>query len=206
MANSTVGKSITIKGSAQLVTEFFGYGINTILYQREIYPAEQFERKKKYGLTLLVTSDAELKSYLNGVLGQLNKWLQSKTVQKVIVVIADAGTGETAERWQFDIECENQENQTPNAAPAQDKSEKEIQSEIQAIIRQITGSVTFLPLIQTQCTFEVLVYTDKDSETPMEWVESDAKHVQGGSQVMPLRHFSTGHHAVKAAVCYRDES
>ena len=41
-------------------------------YQREIYPAEQFERKKKYGLTILVTSDKELKTYLNNILGQLN--------------------------------------------------------------------------------------------------------------------------------------
>ena len=29
---------VTLKGSAQMVSEFFNYGINSILYQRGIYP------------------------------------------------------------------------------------------------------------------------------------------------------------------------
>lgn len=43
----------------------------------------------------------------------------------------------------------------------------EVQGEIQAIIRQITASVSFLPMIDDPCTFEMLVYTDKDTETPL---------------------------------------
>ena len=46
---------ITLRGSTQIVTEFFGYSINTILYQRGIYPPETFARVAKYGLTMLVT-------------------------------------------------------------------------------------------------------------------------------------------------------
>lgn len=98
----------------------------SILYQRGIYPCDQFERKQKYGLTLLVTSDPDLKNYINRVLGQLNgesirqlsnqlsfhtfvDWLNTKIVQKVIVVVADAENGDTVERWQFDIECDKSE-------------------------------------------------------------------------------------------------
>jgi mitotic spindle assembly checkpoint protein MAD2 len=33
------------------------------------------------------------------------------------------------------------------------KSEKEIHAEIQAIIRQITASVTFLPILEDACKF-----------------------------------------------------
>ena len=39
-----------------------------------------------------------------------------------------------------------------------EKTEKEIQEEIQAIFRQITASVTFLPVLDGDCTFNVLVY------------------------------------------------
>ena len=39
------------------------------------------------------------------------------------------------------------------------KSQKEITSEIQAIIRQITASVTFLPLLTEPCAFDLLVRT-----------------------------------------------
>ena len=38
------------------------------------------------------------------------------------------------------------------------KPEKEIRSEIQAIIRQITASVTFLPILERQCQFPVAPY------------------------------------------------
>ncbi len=37
--------------------------------------------------------------------------------------------------------------------PGREKSLKEIQSEIQAIIRQITSSVSFLPMIDEPCTY-----------------------------------------------------
>lgn len=33
---------------------------------------------------------------------------------------------------------------------------------LQAIVRQITASVTFLPLLEEPCTFDMLVYTDDD--------------------------------------------
>lgn len=50
---------------------FSAFGINSILYQRGIYPSETFTRVQKYGLTLLVTTDPELIKYLNNVVDQL---------------------------------------------------------------------------------------------------------------------------------------
>ena len=46
---------------------FSAFGINSILYQRGLYPSETFTRVQKYGLTLLVTTDPELLQYLNNV-------------------------------------------------------------------------------------------------------------------------------------------
>ena len=34
---------------------------------------------------------------------------------------------------------------------------------------QITASVTFLPLLNDRCSFDLLVYTDVQSAVPMEW-------------------------------------
>ena len=56
VAQST-STEITLRGSTEIVTEFFGYGINSILYQRGIYPPESFTRVQKYGLPMQVTSD-----------------------------------------------------------------------------------------------------------------------------------------------------
>ncbi len=37
------------------------------------------------------------------------------------------------------------------------------------ILLQITASVTFLPLLNDRCSFDLLVYTDVQSAVPMEW-------------------------------------
>jgi hypothetical protein len=70
------------------------------------------------------------------------------------------------------------------------KPKKEIMSEIQAIIRQITASVSFLPLLEEQCAFDLLVYTDKNSEVPALWEESDPRYIKDSAEVR-LRSFST---------------
>jgi hypothetical protein len=43
--------------------------------------------------------------------------------------------------------------------------------------------VTFLPQLEGDCTFNVLVYADADSEVPMEWGDSDAKEIKNGEKV-----------------------
>lgn len=91
--------------------------------------------------------------------------------------------------------------QASSPAPVE-KSEKEIQDEIQAIFRQITASVTFLPMLDGNCTFNVLVYADADSEVPLEWGDSDAKEIENGEKVQ-LRSFSTSNHRVDTMVSYR---
>ena len=87
-------------------------------------------------------------------------------------------------------------------APATEKTDAEIQAEIQSIFRQITASVTFLPQLEGDCTFNVLVYADADSDVPMEWGDSDAKEIKNGEKVQ-LRSFSTSTHRVDALVSYK---
>ena len=98
----------------------------------------------------------------------------------------------------------DKENASPTdaSAPTVEKTEVEIQAEIQSIFRQITASVTFLPQLDGDCTFNVLVYADADSEVPMEWGDSDAKEIENGEKVQ-LRSFSTNNHRVDTLVSYR---
>ena len=191
---------ITLKGSVEVVTEFFGYAINSILYQRGIYPPESFQSVAKYGLSVLVTSDEGLKSYLVQVLRQLAEWLTKGEVQKLCVVITGVETKEVLERWVFNID-------TDKAAMApgvvRSKSQKDIQGEIQAIIRQVTACVTFLPLLEEPCTFDLLVYTNADAGVPVAWEESDPRYIQTSSEVR-LRSFTTTIHKVAPSVSYKD--
>ncbi|TVY22352.1 Mitotic spindle checkpoint component [Lachnellula hyalina] len=209
---------LPLKGSSKLVAEFFQFSINTILFQRGVYPAEDFTAVKKYGLTMLVSSDDQVKAYIKKIMGQLDKWMIGGKISKLVVVITSKDTGEHVERWQFDVQIINKssskksskksadkENAAPDnaaAVPPAEKTEAEIQSEIQSIFRQITASVTFLPQLDGDCTFNVLVYADADSEVPMEWGDSDAKEIKNGEKVQ-LRSFSTSNHKVDTLVSYR---
>lgn len=167
---------------------------------------------------MLVTSDDQVKAYIKKIMSQLNKWMTGGKISKLVVVITSKETGEHIERWQFDVQIFNKpskKSQTPKptdkentapeeatTAPPAEKTEKEIQAEIQSIFRQITASVTFLPQLDGNCTFNVLVYADADSEVPMEWGDSDAKEIKNGEKVQ-LRSFSTSNHRVDTMVSYR---
>lgn len=102
------------------------------------------------------------------------------------------------------VDKENAAPEPSSASAPAEKTEAEIQSEIQSIFRQITASVTFLPQLEGDCTFNVLVYADADSEVPMEWGDSDAKEIKNGEKVQ-LRSFSTSNHRVGTLVSYRVE-
>ena len=62
------------------------YSINSILYQRGIYPAESFKAVPKYGLTVLVTKEEDLIFYLKNVLQQLS----GTQYQRSVATISDA--------------------------------------------------------------------------------------------------------------------
>lgn len=198
---------ITLKGSVEIVSDFFFTAINSILYQRGIYMPETFKRESKYGLTVLTTTDAGLLRYLRSVQAQVTEWLLAGNIQRLVVVVKGVETLETLERWQFNVTIEDSsgsENHAPNVSTnAVPKSVKEVNNEIQAIIRQITASVTFLPLLQEPCTFDLLVYTDKDVKAPEKWAESDPCYIQNSTEVK-LRSFTTSIHKVDSVVAYKE--
>lgn len=94
--------------------------------------------------------------------------------------------------------------------PASKKTDAQVKAEIAAIIKQITASCTFLPVIEEQCehlrstgacrcaslvawadprsllflspgAFQILAYTTKlDTPVPLEWQDSDARLIAEG--------------------------
>ncbi|KAF8472015.1 putative mitotic spindle checkpoint protein [Kalaharituber pfeilii] len=208
---------LSLKGSAKMVSEFFDYSINTILFQRGVYPAEDFTPVKKYGLNMLVSCDDQVRAYIKRITTQLQKWMLAGKVKKLVVVITSKEDGKDVERWQFDVQHLSKPpsssaatSGTPgdeNSATAGGlkegaKTEAEVQAEIQSLFRQITASVTFLPMLDGRCTFNVLVYADGDVEVPMEWGDSDAREINGGEKVA-LRSWGTSSHKVETLVSYR---
>lgn len=65
------GQTISLKGSTEIVAQFFEYSVNSILYQRGIYPPETFKRVSQYGLSMMVTTDDGVKEYISKIMNQL---------------------------------------------------------------------------------------------------------------------------------------
>ncbi len=215
----TDGSSILLKGeSTATVAEFFEYAVCSILYQRGVYPAEQFEPKQAFGMTTMVVKDLGLKAYLKDVFTYFTNWLRTGTLQKAVLVIMGLRSGEVLERWSFDVSVgkgldrgdgvdgsgDAVDGQS-DSCEDQKKRERRTLQEIQAIIRQITASVTFLPLLDETCSIDLLAYTDKDAAVPDACEESDAKIIPGGANVQ-LRSFSTSMHKVDAVVSYKQDT
>lgn len=191
-----------MSGSTDKVIEFFGFAINSILYQRGVYPAEHFAPISKYGISILVSQDEDLKKFIGEVLSQLQGWMLRSQVKKLVLIIASQATDETLERWTFDVRV-NEGVAGDAVLPQSQADTVREQREIQAIIRQVTASVTFLPLLEEACSFDLLVYTDQGAEVPEAWAESDPKNIGGICQEVKLRSFSTKVHKVDGAVAYK---
>jgi len=146
--------------------------------------------------------------YLGQILSQLKTWLSTGEVQRLCLVVTGVESGETLERWVFAVQaCDvgaDAENAAPSAAAPSAAAMKEITKQIQAIIRQITASVTFLPLLEEACAFDLLVYARKKADVPTTWEDSDPKYITNAEEVK-LRSFTTSIHQVEAAVAYKSD-
>ncbi len=157
-----------------------------------------------------------------------------------MLAIKSVENDETLERWQFDIHTDDP-NTDPNAngglgqgkasvgtgkgAKRKEKTEKEVQGEIREIMKQITSSVTFLPILEEPCgsldshislhfdvgqeylltfdasgTFTLLAYTNDspDVAIPATWGDADPHLIDRGKvEQVRLRSFSTNVHSLE---------
>lgn len=138
------------------------------------------------------------------MLGQVEHWAAQGSLQQLVMVIAKVDTREALERWVFNVETDKTAAKSAAGAEstAPPQTSKELRAAIAAIMRQISSSVTYLPLLEDRCSFDLLVYTDKSVPVPMTWENSDPRLVDNAQQVK-LRGFNTNAHRIDASVAYK---
>jgi mitotic spindle assembly checkpoint protein MAD2 len=80
-SSTSTSTNITLRGSTEIVTEFFHYSVNNILYQRGVYPPESFKRMKNYDLPMMITTDEALQVFLSNILKQLDGELRAYSLK-----------------------------------------------------------------------------------------------------------------------------
>ena len=96
---------------------------------------------KKYGLSMLVTSDDQVKAYIKKIMSQLNKWMTGGKISKLVVVITSKETGEHVERWQFDVQIFNRPSKKAASKDTSKPPDKENAAPMQAFPHLMVPSV-----------------------------------------------------------------
>lgn len=128
-------------------------------------------------------------------------------MEKCSLIISNVHSKEVLECWDFKVDAEaHDQNQDPNEYDptnmTSSKELKKIQGEIQAVMRQIAATVSYLPLLDFVCSFDLLIHCEKDLDVPNNWNETDHISIKN-SQVVHLKSFSTGLQKVETTVSYK---
>ncbi|KAI9631128.1 hypothetical protein KEM48_013188 [Puccinia striiformis f. sp. tritici PST-130] len=99
-AKTDTKQRIQLKGSTAVISDYFHYAINCILYQRAIYEQADFKTVKKFGLQMMVVEDENIADYLKKIVDQVRVWLMEGKISRLVLVIQQKDDGETIERWE----------------------------------------------------------------------------------------------------------
>ncbi|KAF5281549.1 hypothetical protein FQA39_LY05084 [Lamprigera yunnana] len=201
MASLKTKSSITVKGSADIVCEYLDFGVNSILFQRGIYPPDNFKTVESYGLPIYMSQNNKIKEFLSTTFCQLKEWLVKQLVNKIALIITNVKNREVMERWDFNVQYEGD---VCNPDRKSDKPLKQIQNEIRDVLKQIASSVAYLPLLDCLCSFDIQIYTNNDVNLPREWADAQPADIKN-AQCVKLRSFSTNIHKMETVVTYKND-
>ncbi|XP_004365102.2 mitotic arrest defective protein 2B [Capsaspora owczarzaki ATCC 30864] len=96
--------------SVDILCDFLEVAIHMILYARQLYPMESFERRKKFNVPVYMNRHPELNRYILDIVSSLRPWMEKRLVTRVAVNVVnpvDTSTDETAilERFVFEVQA-----------------------------------------------------------------------------------------------------
>ncbi|CAG4966541.1 unnamed protein product [Parnassius apollo] len=204
MSQQQTTNCITLRGSAQIICEYLKFAINSVLFQRGLYPPETFKTEQQYGITLLMSEDPLIKSFLTNLLTQSEEWILNKKVTKLSLVIINVANKEVLECWDFNVQYEDgdvalskEKNETVGS-----KELKKIQQEIREVMLQVAATISYLPLLDCRCSFDVLVHAKPHCDIPEKWAEAEPISIPNAQNVQ-LKTFSTSLHKMETVVSYK---
>ncbi|CAH3988736.1 mitotic spindle assembly checkpoint protein MAD2A [Pieris brassicae] len=204
MSQQQTKNCITLRGSAQILCEYLKFAINSVLFQRGLYPPETFKAEQQYGITLLLSEDPLIKDFLTNLLTQSEEWIVNKKVDKLSLIILNVATKEVLECWDFNVQYEDgdvalskEKNETVSS-----KDLKKIKQEIRDVMLQIAATISYLPFLDCRCSFDVLVHARPDCDIPEKWAEAKPVEITNAQNVQ-LKSFSTSLNKMETVVSYK---
>lgn len=204
-------RTLKLSGSSTVVSDYFEICIHNILFQRHVYPKEDFKVIRKFGLNLVYSKDDAVIQYIKQIIRQLHRWIYHGKINCLTMLIVSKETDQISEKWMFYIDLIKDENQCYSNISNDKETMKytkpleEMQKEIQLIIQEITSSISILPEFEEPQTFKILVHTTDNFEAPKDWDEAKPFMDMKGNNVESVRfeNFATDNHKVSTFVTYQ---
>lgn len=200
--------TLQLKGSSRVISDYFEICIHNILFQRKIYPREEFKVIRKFGLNVVFSQNENITEYIKKIIKQLHFWIYNGKINWLTLLIVSKETNAISEKWMFNIDVINDAKSSEDSNTLEQTSIKslaDIQKEIQSIIRQISSSVTYLPIFDEEQTFKILVHTTGDVKSNKDW--SDTKGFkeldENISESVQFDQIETNNHNVSTFVTYK---
>uniref|UniRef100_A0A5S6QAK4 HORMA domain-containing protein n=1 Tax=Trichuris muris TaxID=70415 RepID=A0A5S6QAK4_TRIMR len=131
------------------------FAINTITYQRQLYPADVFTRVVKFGLPLMVNASDTFNDFIQRAIRTTKERLANSQIQKVSLVICSIPLNATVERWEFVISPTNEV-----------KMRGDWKKQVQRIFRSISAVACFMKPLPPFCECDIEFCIPTGSSVP----------------------------------------
>jgi mitotic spindle assembly checkpoint protein MAD2B len=189
------------------ITEFIEVAIHTILYVRQIYPADLFVRRKKYDTPVFQSRHPALNEYISDTIKAVSDELVLGNVDKVVVVIKDRNQV-ALERFIFsvqnmiEVESYNKDTSVQDAMSSAKLGQyfrsfliklNMIESQLGVLELPTGDEASFAVVLELK---ENTVPSASKDDEPPPWVPADRQHTTSGAseeaQLHLLRAVDTG--------------
>ncbi|KAJ8903251.1 hypothetical protein NDN08_004360 [Rhodosorus marinus] len=84
-----------------LVLEFLFVAVQVVLFIEGVYPADLFERNRKFGIAVSVCRHPDVCSYVRDHLTEARKWFEEGKVEKFVIPILERSRGSVMRNYVF---------------------------------------------------------------------------------------------------------
>ncbi|BFZ62588.1 hypothetical protein YB2330_003689 [Saitoella coloradoensis] len=194
----------------QTFCDFLTVAIHTILFTRDLYHPELFERARKYNTVVRRSRHPMLNDWIRDVIASVNEELKKCTINRVSIIILSAD--ETPmERYVFDVSSfpniPEQEHNIPISSTSATFTHSDLLEQFRATLIRIQQSATTLGKLPEDSTFTVAIelkeQEGKPAQYPDPWISAqpqqnvvqvngDGESVRTRVTTKPLRNIEIG--------------
>ncbi|XP_061189034.1 mitotic spindle assembly checkpoint protein MAD2B-like isoform X3 [Saccostrea echinata] len=173
-----------------IFSEFLEVAIHSILYDRELYPAGVFERRKKYNVPVQICVHPEVNRYITQVVNGISEFNTKGQLEKVAIVICNSDS-QPVEKFILEI------NKPSIPQQQTDRYLYQLEQSLRSFLLKINMADSLLKPLPPDCTWTVHATTresaaarmfDKNVEEDFPWLEaSEQETMMENSSILPLK-------------------